>query len=1137
MTTNTQKTGDYKLSKNPLSQLSFVMIMILPLIMAGCNDDLSVTKKDNGSIFTGLSIRIPDPHGYARSLLTRSDEFQNTIARATADEAAINNLYLITVPEVISPTCPITIVELTDPVKQDNFNVYSIDIEKGKYHFYIFANFDKYLNDKILPELIIDKTNENGRKQIKNISLNFNVDQKLKPGDLPMFCDASEIKISNIAVGNNYIEIKDNEATEITADLKFLCSKVRYTILFDKSESGHSINFSSIPEFNNEVCATNIPSSSSLSLVDNNFVYFDRAWKLQLEKYKYPENGIKYPETTENMPESNLETEYDGNPDCIAWQGIAYLPENNPDLTDGSDNRTLLHLLTNGENGKEYSMRLVPSSPAKGIERGKMYDVVALLKDAGESELQADFSISNWSLLNLYYDLHGPFFLNLEKTFIEIESGETVSLRYDSDTEISYESPQIQIGEESIDFYVISIDESNNTIEIRINEKIPYFGILDQLNDRDEYNYFYVIAGNLKKKIEVRSLTLKPFFNIFPSEVNIELREYITKGEYCIKIPVNFTSNFTGISLNLNYNKDNSENFSEEFEHFPFADSQINSDIYITVNDKGKPLNDALFYFEETSKGTINIVLPDINNGSDFWKTDHHYTLMFHVDNDNGTDNDIPSLFPLKVNIRKYSMNYVIHFKDKNRDWSSPHLLISKDSKTDIFENYNGLQKDNIENINWLCSYCNEKPSEETGFIMIPEGDGWWKFIISGIMDPWNTFLSFTDCHNKESFKDIHGFEAFQYPFDESKRIQLFDFPGNEGWLLYDSSVTGGTYDFISSKPDKSSQYYRIYWPSTFGHKIKLQFSNNSTKALLNDNIILDGADSGMGYYFSDFTMEETSFDYILWYSYPEYDALKNEGGYLCAGKLNQFINKVNNIYCGYLDLSITGLNDSSMTHFSSGLPQEALKSCFDNGDLITVKWRNSIYEDESFNYLYIEGGNWKNDVMPGVNVANKTDDYWIIENMEYSGGKSDSLNLIISSEDGSKQSVTIRVNFSDEKVVVNGKNITITIDSYATEYYDITEETSNIIVKWSKEGKYKDMLYTYLFEADSFWNGPTIERSDDNKGYYYCDYSYTNGINKPYLVLELTDNRNSKETVQIYKKQEYLIWVASDKVVFVVPE
>ncbi|MCH5225156.1 MAG: hypothetical protein J1D77_04115 [Muribaculaceae bacterium] len=257
-----------------------------------------------------------------------------------------------------------------------DYRSFNVTLYPGEYRFGIVANVDLYLERATK---ISEFTRE---EQLDEIVLNFSEATPLAPPHLPMACLPTEIKYSSYSKDNKsfgpiqavsdakdyLVEIHKDASPRIFADMKFLCSKVRYTILFDKTANGISKAFgTSWIRFNvddqNKPYATNIRRQTQLFKGHSSDVYdenldpiiphYDNTlpsgrWTMNIGRYFWsgPEwsedpnwmnsgeshgtEEARYPLT----PDSRLD-EWEGSTsewipmEQKVWQGIVYLPENN----------------------------------------------------------------------------------------------------------------------------------------------------------------------------------------------------------------------------------------------------------------------------------------------------------------------------------------------------------------------------------------------------------------------------------------------------------------------------------------------------------------------------------------------------------------------------------------------------------------------------------------------------------------------------------------------------------------------------------------------------------------------------------------------------------------------------------------
>lgn len=269
--------------------------------------------------------------------------------------------------------------QLVNTETSEDYHEFNMALYPGMYRFGVIANADLYT---WRANKITDFKNET---DLRNLVLYFSEDTPLTPMHLPMVCNPEEIKYSIEIEGtsdnngnshftdktlvdqtfNSMVPICKKLSTRVYATMKFMVSKVRYTILFDKEEGGISEAFgSSWIRFNvddtQKPYATNIRRYTRLfydgdaevkgeggadALLIKNGEGKEGKWTMSIDRYKWSDEGDDYP----LFPTSEL-TLWDQGTDAWikskkkVWQGIVYLPENRE--TDAGDEvlkRTVLN--------------------------------------------------------------------------------------------------------------------------------------------------------------------------------------------------------------------------------------------------------------------------------------------------------------------------------------------------------------------------------------------------------------------------------------------------------------------------------------------------------------------------------------------------------------------------------------------------------------------------------------------------------------------------------------------------------------------------------------------------------------------------------------------------------------------------
>ena len=671
-----------------------------------------------------LTIYIPNIEAAAEYGATRNDEFRNTRATFDAEEGKINKLWLLAYPDGSSQNeaeTKITQLTLSENKLETSYKEATVSgFKKGKYHIYLVANLEDYLENNTT----LSNINED---DLLSLILKFSTNNFLEKGNLPMACLNTEVKISeNTPVQEGVFEIKDTGNT-LYADLTFLCAKVRYTILYDATD--FSKNFeSSDPDFSSALVENIIPTTSLTQPVGET-IYTDEPFSKSagLSKVAYPEANSPYFDivNAQDAPPvlEPLETGFNEGTTKRAWQGIVYLPEN---ITseDNKGNRTKISV--NSAAGKT-EMEDSYSFSTRNLERGKVYDMVAKLSLGEVEELETTVRIEDWALETLSYVLHGQFELIVEATKMQIQSGYYSTLGYYTDSHLSFDFPTINYEGREIPFYVaqpiieglrdeegnpitdedgnpyVFNDEFDTHFRITINPEIPFIVLFNLHHEKDtkyngvgtggynngtkiytndDVNYFHVVAGNLHKKIEVE-YDLAAFLIVTPKIITIDTREYYASGTEFNTIPISFRTNYNNYSDGVDFKLTGPASIFTgmgEMGENHYFDLILESDKI----DKDTSDEKEETYLIGVSEGVLYLRVNNIFKGHEFWNEEQTYELTFTLNvMDPNNPNDSKPLRILEekviIIIKPFTTNYIIHFRDNTKEWKAPHIFVYQD--------------------------------------------------------------------------------------------------------------------------------------------------------------------------------------------------------------------------------------------------------------------------------------------------------------------------------------------------------------------------------------------------------------------------------------------------------------------------
>lgn len=882
--------------------------VVLATMAAACSDELRL--KEGNIEEDSFVIRIPNVEGAAQFGATRGDGAGLTRAESKVleNEGNINKLYLLMFdtdgnPIRINNSFPYLLRDGSSE-QGSQWTSYTINgIKPAEYYIYVLANLGAYLEIK----------NLDSRAKVEDAVLNFanriSGEYILPQNNLPMACLPEEIGAGSETNTSSSGLTDLTSLKSLYAPLTFLCSKVRYTILFDNTPSGFSTDFKTADIDFSTPSASNIRRESDLragsgkaseGIKDHN----NGDAGLNLNRVSYPDkerpNEAKYLDPTVSTVPGDLEALGSGESwrieNCRAWQGVVYLPENKL----GGEKTTKLNFKATGtdvEDSYDLILHWGTGESEYGPERGKMYDVVTKLVTSSVTELPAEVEVRNWDTTTLSHILHGPFELIVGSTSVDVSSLNPGILWYRSDVlpqDIGFDGPKIsytQNGKEKeVSFFKASVmmdekgefikNENNDyQIEVKINPAIPYNILEDLENGKlaglnvDNLNYFEIIAGNLHKKIKANLTGFQPILRLNPKDIIVDVREIISTGMDSEVLEVEVETN---ISETVSYNTESDNLFKG------------NSSLFIT-GGQGIVINaDASNLSLSEGIGKLRLNIKNLFDGDSFWLTEHSYVITFTAQS-----GDISRSENLTLSVKPYNNNYIIHFKSNNSDnqWAAPHIFVyqpltlpsnlsSSDGRKGMtvgyqyegstlsafeycftsdlaFKGWSGFggpsnnnplangylnqpwtngffifqdgsdygntgtqgasyrpSKDNTERYQtgmhfndahiaaigeeWYCEKCRNGEwaySNTSGIVMEYEGNGWWKYTLSGVATPGKTLIKFSDTHDGRKLPGSNtDNNYYSYPAKHEVGIPLFEFRDNEGWFLFDGNVSNNSH-------------------------------------------------------------------------------------------------------------------------------------------------------------------------------------------------------------------------------------------------------------------------------------------------------------------------------------------------------
>ncbi len=771
--------------------LSLVSWFIL-LVTVSCSDELGgerapISSESNLHVLvpTVLSSRGTNPDD-ASALPTYN---------ATVDECQINDLSLYAFPtgnegKLLIETLP---APLASMMLEEHVANYQLNIEPGTYHIYVVANMNKVLSGQTIQT----------EDELKKIVLDYRPTST--PGmpvctNIPMIYEPEKDATGKLA--ETVITAAGDKYTEVAANLKFTCVKVKLNLIFDPNDAEVATNFGGKPFSINSISAEKLSPFTHLYWGGKFEApsWADKDYKDGFSSNTYQTSegpAVYYTEWTDNRSASATNNNDDikgtgdakNAPDNAAekwlFQQTYYLPERY--ISSESDRS---YLTINGKVGNSavnnYRINLGhkkdESSTTPVFPRGTFYEITGAIKTLGNMELDCKVSVKPWETVPIDADFNHTT-LWVSKTEANVTSTTNDYITYNSnagtvgfgcDTKIN--SKDIIIGTKRG-----KDANGNDSIEFRVNPNIPindYAG-----NERKGTAKFWLKANNLKKYIDVHydvtpyldvTKELVIYYNSTEPKNNIRAIKWDTnlggivldkitdkKGSSIIKMSVNSSDDATGTFM-VTATKDPVTTTIHEFKVTSKDDGSKFQTVRVTVSP---PIGDYRIYFRainDRSKynggnGSDNFqgILPegiDANNWSDGWNSDAK---------------DISDPQPDNHRIYVYTQigetedavtgkGWLFTKGDPNirNGWPGEEMVADKTNTGWYYKDF-GQYAQSVSN-------TNESKGQRT-------------------IKPGETLIMFSN----NTYQD-QGYSLHRCPHHLEPGIPLFDYEDREGWIVYD---------------------------------------------------------------------------------------------------------------------------------------------------------------------------------------------------------------------------------------------------------------------------------------------------------------------------------------------------------------
>lgn len=515
--------------------IGFIVWLLTSLFAVSCTDEL----EGNGYSFNSSS----NLHVLVPTVLsangTRTDDASGLPTyNATVDECQINDLTLYAFPtgnegKLLVETLP---APLATMMVEPNVANYQLNIEPGTYHIYVVANMNKVLSGQTI------KT----ENELKNIVLGYGVGKE--PGmpvstNIPMIYEPKDV---NGNIIDKKIEKSGDKYTEVAANLKFTCVKVKLNLIMDPTASdnlyGKSYRIT-------DIAAQKLTPSTHL-LWDGKFTQADvtSEYAKGIENTIYPSSstgdaskGCYYQKGEYEINEDNKDV---ANEDVVKiadaykdkgtpkptndkqwlFQGTYYLPER---YISKAEEQSVLKIngIVNNSNKNQYTINLGHKQNASDalptFPRGTYYEITGKLKSYGDMDLDCDVKVSDWQPVEINADFyHTTLWVNKAEANVTSTKGDTISYN-SSELDVTFGCIDTKTVGEKDEKVIIETKKDGNNIIFGINPNIPIDKFpKNSAGKREGTARVYLMANNIKKYIEVH-YDVTPYFKVSPKNVVI----------------------------------------------------------------------------------------------------------------------------------------------------------------------------------------------------------------------------------------------------------------------------------------------------------------------------------------------------------------------------------------------------------------------------------------------------------------------------------------------------------------------------------------------------------------------------------------------------------------------------------------
>lgn len=800
--------------------LSLVSWFIL-LVTVSCSDELGGERAPISSE-SNLHVLVPT---VLSSRGTRADDASGLPTyNATVDECQINDLTLYAFPvptgngnngKLLVETLP---APLASMMLKENVASYQLNIQPGTYHIYVVANMSDVLKD---PDI-------DSEEKLKNIVLHYG--GGTKPGmpvctNIPMIYEPEKDATTGKLVETK-ITPTGNKYTEVIANMKFTCVKVKLNLIFDPTQADVNANFGGKSIYIDNIVANKLSPFTNLywggKFVKESLA--DGEYKSGISSNLYDSKASDAPAVYyTDWEDHTLEAETNNKNDIVGkgdatsnpsgkwlFQSTYYLPERYISSAADRSYLTIKGKVANsidndyridlGHKKDETSNSEVPTFP-----RGTYYEITGKIKSLGNMTLDCNVSIKPWESVKIDADFNHTT-LWVSKTKANVTSLTNDYITYNSN------ATTVEVG---CDNKIYSKDiiigtkrgkdaNGNDSIEFRVNPNIPIKDYAEE--QRKGTAKFWIKANNLKKYIDV-NYDVTPYL-----DVTKELVIYYNKDDESQNIrTVKWDTNLGGIVLHRTTDKKGSSIIKMS------VNSSDDATGTFTVTATEDPVTTTIHEFTVMSKDGSKYqdvrvtVSPPIGD----------YRICFRAINDRSIYNNSNKEVDFMAIKEEGGTNNWYDGWDNNGGADSP-----KEDNHRIYV-YTQIGETKIENGNlpnkgkWIYTTGDNDKDNWPGETMTADktNTGWYykDFKVDMVqirkkdtqedrkIKPGETLIMFNN--NKDTGV---GYTLHRCPHHREPGIPLFDYEDREGWIVYDPT-SDPEYHIFDDMPEIVNLNITIY--------------------------------------------------------------------------------------------------------------------------------------------------------------------------------------------------------------------------------------------------------------------------------------------------------------------------------------